>query len=92
MSKIYNVAEARAHFSELIDRAAASEEIVIAKAGKPIVRLAPVTLEPRRPGSATHWKIPTGLFLEPMSDDELDIAEGSLNDDWCKSVPTEEKK
>jgi prevent-host-death family protein len=31
--------EAKAHFSELLDRAADGEEIVITKHGKPIVRL-----------------------------------------------------
>jgi len=92
MSRTYNVAEARAHFSELIEKALAGEEIVIAKAGKPLIRLTPVNLEPRRPGSARHWQIPTDLFLEPMSEEELDIAEGALNDEWCRSLPDHEQK
>ena len=38
---ITNIHEAKTHLSRLIDRAAAGEEIIIAKAGKPIARLIP---------------------------------------------------
>jgi prevent-host-death family protein len=37
----YNVAKAKAHLSELIERAAAGEEIEISKRGEPMVRLVP---------------------------------------------------
>lgn len=37
-----NVHEAKTHLSQLIDRAAAGEEIVIARAGRPVCRLAPL--------------------------------------------------
>lgn len=40
--------EAKTQLSRLVDRALAGEEIVIAKAGEPKVRLAPVE-EPRKP-------------------------------------------
>lgn len=36
---VVNIQEAKTHLSRLIERAAAGEEIVIARAGKPIVRL-----------------------------------------------------
>ncbi len=39
-----NIHEAKTHLSRLVDRAAAGEEIVIARAGKPVARL--VGLEP----------------------------------------------
>jgi prevent-host-death family protein len=42
MGKPVNLYEAKSHLSELVDRAAAGEEIVIAKAGKPMARLVPV--------------------------------------------------
>ncbi len=35
----YNIAEFRANLSELLKRASAGEEIIVAKAGKPIVKL-----------------------------------------------------
>jgi prevent-host-death family protein len=39
MATVFDVAEAKSSLSELVDRAAAGEEIVIAKAGKPIAKL-----------------------------------------------------
>ena len=36
---VANIGEAKAHLSNLIDRAAAGEEIVIARAGRLVVRL-----------------------------------------------------
>ena len=46
----YNTYEARTHLSRLIERAAAGEEIVIARAGEPLVKLVPYRREPRVPG------------------------------------------
>ena len=54
MSTQVNIHEAKTHFSRLVERAAAGEEIVIAKAGEPRARLVPlVDAAPRRrkPGS-----------------------------------------
>lgn len=42
-----NMHEAKTHLSRLVERAAAGEEIVIARAGRPLARLVP--LEERRP-------------------------------------------
>ena len=49
-----NVAEAKARFSELIRKAVAGEQVVIARDGKPLVRIAPLNDPPgwREPGSA----------------------------------------
>ena len=44
--KMFNVHAAKTQLSRLIEQAAAGEEIVIAKAGKPVARLIP--FEPRR--------------------------------------------
>jgi len=49
-----NLYEAKTQLSKLVDRAAAGEEIVIAKAGKPMARLVP--LEPRRPRKSGFLK------------------------------------
>ncbi len=50
-----NVHEAKTHLSKLLERVEAGEEIVIARAGRPIARLAPLApaAEPRRGG---QWK------------------------------------
>lgn len=43
-----NIHDAKTHFSRLVDRAAAGEEIVIARSGKPVARLVPLEGAPRR--------------------------------------------
>jgi prevent-host-death family protein len=50
----FNVAEAKARFSELVGRAMAGEEIVIAKDNRPVLKLVPLREPGRRraPGSA----------------------------------------
>ena len=40
-----NLYEAKTHLSSLVDRAAKGEEIVIAKAGKPMAKLSAVSVE-----------------------------------------------
>ena len=49
MSCQVNIAEAKAKLSELLDRALAGEEIIIARAGKPLARLAPVKIRQFHP-------------------------------------------
>jgi prevent-host-death family protein len=38
---IFNIHEAKTHFSKLLERVSNGEEVVIAKAGKPVARLLP---------------------------------------------------
>lgn len=76
-----NVAEAKARFSALVDRAAAGEEIILSKAGKPVARLMPLAERtPRRPGLLRDWEIPDDLFLEPADEEDLAAAEGRHTD------------
>ena len=51
--KTVNMHQAKTHLSRLVEEAAAGEEIVIARAGKPLVRLVAVagTAKPRRLGA-----------------------------------------
>ena len=39
--KVVNIQEAKTHLSRYVDEAAAGEEIVVAKAGKPLAKLVP---------------------------------------------------
>jgi prevent-host-death family protein len=58
--------EAKTNFSKLVDRAAAGEEIIIGKAGKPVARLVPYKEPPpakRKPGA---WK--GKLWISPDFD------------------------
>lgn len=52
--KQYNIADAKAHFSELIKLALLGEDVVIAKDNKPLLRLSPIhqIKKTRQPGSA----------------------------------------
>lgn len=47
MEKV-NVHEAKTHFSRLLDRAREGEDILIAKAGKPVARLGPLVSKRRK--------------------------------------------
>ncbi|HEV2199949.1 MAG TPA: type II toxin-antitoxin system prevent-host-death family antitoxin [Bryobacteraceae bacterium] len=52
--QVTNIHEAKTHLSRLVERVAEGEEIIIAKAGKPVAKLVPYkeTLKPnRKPGS-----------------------------------------
>lgn len=57
----YNIAEAKARFSELVQRAMLGEEVIIAKGHKPLLKLVPLEeSKRRRPGSAKGriWMAP----------------------------------
>ncbi len=49
----FNIAEAKAHFSELVQKAMLGEEVIIAKDNKPVLKLVPLDQpkQPRKPGS-----------------------------------------
>ena len=49
--KAVNVHEAKTHLSRLLERVEAGEEIVLARNGKAVARLVPVTHAGRRPGA-----------------------------------------
>lgn len=53
MSEQVNIYEAKTRLSQLVDKAAAGEEIVIARNGHPVARLVPLQRQPERrvPGS-----------------------------------------
>jgi prevent-host-death family protein len=50
-----NVYEAKTHLSRLLDAAAAGEEIVIARAGKPLAKLVAYR-EDERPREPGYWR------------------------------------
>ena len=75
MPELVNLYEAKSQLSRLIDRAAAGEDIVIGRSGKPIVRLVPVEdAMPRQPGLLKGLVVPDALF-DPLPDDEQDLWE-----------------
>jgi prevent-host-death family protein len=53
-----NIQEAKTHLSRLVEQAAAGEEIIIAKAGKPMAKLVPyIPPQPARKGGFLAGKI-----------------------------------
>jgi prevent-host-death family protein len=75
MPEFVNIYDAKTQLSRLVDRAAAGEDILISRAGKPLVRLVPVDdVMPRQPGLLKGLAIPDALF-DPLPDDELDLWE-----------------
>ena len=57
-----NVAEAKATLSALLDAAVAGEEVIVARAGKPLVRLVPLEPPPRRELGFLPLDVPDELF------------------------------
>jgi prevent-host-death family protein len=54
MTSTYNMHEAKTQLSRLAERAAAGEEIVIARNGTPVAKLVP--MEERKPRRIGWWK------------------------------------
>ena len=74
---IVNIHQAKTQLSRLIERVCAGEEIIIARGGKPVARLAP--LEQRRPRRLGLLKGKIWVakdFNAPLPDDLLDLFEG----------------
>ena len=72
--KTVNVHEAKTHLSRLLDEVALGEEIVLAKAGRPVARLVAVrpTGPDRAPGSARGDVWVSDDFDAPLPPDVLD--------------------
>jgi prevent-host-death family protein len=75
---IGNLDEAKTSLSQLVERAAAGEEIIIAKAGKPRARLVPLSdrAKPREPGGWEGKVWVADDFDEPLPADILAGFEG----------------
>ena len=69
-----NIHEAKTHLSRLLVRAGQGEEIIIAKAGKPIARLVPIKerVLRRQPGSAKGQVTVVADFDAPLPESILE--------------------
>jgi prevent-host-death family protein len=73
-----NLYEAKTKLSQLVERAMVGEEIIIAKAGKPMVKLVRLEEQPKRIlGSASGTITYTEDWYRAMTQDELDAFTGS---------------
>jgi len=79
VSATVNIYEAKTQLSRMIDRAAAGEEIVISRNGRPVARLCP--LEPRKRNTVKfgllkgQFEVPED-FDAPLPDELLRLFEG----------------
>lgn len=70
-----NIHEAKTHLSRLLERVAIGEEVIIAKAGKPVAKLVPMTDQPKRRslGSAKgEFTVPDN-FNDPLPKEIEDL-------------------
>jgi len=77
MSKIVNMHEAKTNLSKLVEEAERGEDILLARAGKPVARL--VALPPPRQRQLGQWKGMVKMaadFDAPLTADELAAWEG----------------
>lgn len=68
-----NIHEAKTHLSKLLARVSVGEEIIIAKAGRPVARLAPLEETPvrRTAGSAAGEVVLMPDFDAPLPEDVI---------------------
>jgi prevent-host-death family protein len=62
----FNLAEAKAHFSELVQKAMRGEEVIVAKENRPVVRIVAIKPARRKPGTGK------GIWISPDFDEPLD--------------------
>jgi prevent-host-death family protein len=77
VTRTVNVHEAKTHLSRLLDRVSQGEEIIVAKAGKPVARLVSVEerVQRREPGSASGRIVVSEDFDAPLSEEVLESFE-----------------
>lgn len=70
-----NIHEAKTHLSKLLERVSLGEEVIIAKAGKPVAKLVPILAErPRfRLGSAKGEFVVPDDFNDPLPKEIEDL-------------------
>ena len=73
---LVNIYQAKSQLSALLEKAQAGEEIVIARAGKPVARLTPIVATESRSGvrygGINYKKLKlSGDFHAPLTDDDL---------------------
>jgi prevent-host-death family protein len=73
MARVVNIHEAKTHLSRIVDEVAAGKEVIIARAGKPVARLAPIepVIRPKKLGLLKGKLSVPDDFNKPLSDEEL---------------------
>jgi prevent-host-death family protein len=71
MMKTVNLADAKAHFSELVERAIAGEPTRIVRRGKPVAEIRPVAPQRKRIDTAALRALTGGMRIQPESAGEF---------------------
>lgn len=73
-----NIYDAKTHLSSLLERAAAGEEIVVARAGKPVARIVALAeTAAREPGALRGQLVISPDFDDDLPEDLLAAFEGA---------------
>lgn len=77
--QLINVHQAKTHLSKLLDQVLAGEEVVIARHGKPVAKLSPMSAElpPRQPG-ALKGKIWMADDFDDFDEELQDLFSGPI--------------
>ena len=70
---VVNVHEAKTHLSRLLERALAGEEVIIARAGCPIVKLMPIEMVAPVLGSAAGTIVFHPGWNDSLTDEEMSL-------------------
>lgn len=73
MERTYNIHEAKTHLSRLIEQAAKGESFIIAKEGKPMVKV--IALNAPEPGQYNRFGFMAGKIQVPDDFDRMGEAE-----------------
>ena len=74
--EIVNIHQAKTHLSRLLERVVGGEEIVIAKNGRPIVKVVPIGDQPRKPGRLKgHIEVSSNLE-DPLPEEVIAAFQG----------------
>jgi prevent-host-death family protein len=86
LAKSINLYEAKTHLSTLVDQAAQGEEIIIAKAGKPMAKLVP--FEPKMQSPRKFGQNVLGItYIAP----DFDEASNDIIEDFYGPIEPEKK-
>ena len=73
---LVNVHDAKTQFSKLLEQAHSGQEIILAKAGKPYVRMMPLAPETSKRQRGRVKGINDDAFFDPLPEEELAAWEG----------------
>jgi prevent-host-death family protein len=81
MERVVNIHQAKTHLSRLLADVASGKTVVIARSGKPVAKLVPVSPPGKRQFGSMRGLVRVGNeVLDPLPDDEIAAWEGNEPD------------